>query len=283
MYAVWLLVRLVVRPTSGRRDVVIAGRASVEGASACIISALRGWRTIVYLAGGSQHGPEFVNQRRHWVRWLIDRYADEVVGHTSDAFTDLPEGLPRRLIPVIVGPGPPACCYAPSWAPEQLRVVWCARNHPVKDPGRLKRIADGRFSKEGMATLAVTDDASGFEGSVIEVHVGCPNPRSHFADADVAVLTSLYEAQPNVLAEAAMEGCPFVGFDVGGLRESVAALGAGDVVDPGDDEAFVTAVARVAALFRNGRARADLAERARQRHLEAPGHAWGQAVLGDLH
>lgn len=282
LYGLWVFGRLVVRSGAGRRDVVIAGRASVESTVGCLVSALRGWRSVVYLAGGSERGPEFATQRRRWVKELIGRFAAEVVGHTSDAFAGIADCVPRRLVPVLVENEPKDCTFTPSWEPDQLHTVWCARNHPVKDPGHLCRMAETRFRQSGIQTLVITDDGAGFGGSLIQVHLDCPEPRSHFSEADVAILTSLYEAQPNVLAEAALEGCPFVAFDVGGLRESITALDAGDVIDPGDDGAFVAAVIQVAERFATDRSRAALAERAHERHVEIPKVEWERVVVGDV-
>ena len=62
------------------------------------------------------------------------------------------------------------------------------------------------------------------------------------AQADIALLTSVYESFSLFALEAMAASLPIVGFDVGGLREIVGRDGAGCLVPPTDTEALIQAL-----------------------------------------
>ncbi|MEA3166081.1 MAG: hypothetical protein QOJ26_950 [Thermoplasmata archaeon] len=68
-----------------------------------------------------------------------------------------------------------------------------------------------------------------------------------YAAADVVCLASDAEGNPTVMFEAFGAGRPFVGTDVGGASEIVAAVGHGRVVPPGDAAALANALQEVLA------------------------------------
>ena len=84
--------------------------------------------------------------------------------------------------------------------------------------------------------------------------------------ADAFVLSSVVEGLPMTLIEAAACGLPAVATDVGGVREIVRDGETGFVVPPGDVEALAGAMARLAALPHEIRARMSESARA---HAEA--------------
>jgi glycosyltransferase involved in cell wall biosynthesis len=68
-----------------------------------------------------------------------------------------------------------------------------------------------------------------------------------YANADVFVLPSYYEAQGLVYLEAALHGVPSVGTDVGGTRRAVVDQVTGLLVPPGDPTSLAKAVERLRA------------------------------------
>jgi glycosyltransferase involved in cell wall biosynthesis len=79
--------------------------------------------------------------------------------------------------------------------------------------------------------------------------------------ADLAVLPSLAEAMPMVVAEALAVGVPIVGSDVGDVGAILRRTGAGIAVEAGNGEAFTAACRR---LLHDRDELASLSERARQ-------------------
>lgn len=83
--------------------------------------------------------------------------------------------------------------------------------------------------------------------------------------ADLAVLPSLAEAMPMVVAEAFAQGVPLVAYDVGDVGAILRRTGAGVAVDRDDGEAFTSACAR---LLEDDAARAAAAAAARAAAVE---------------
>ncbi len=69
------------------------------------------------------------------------------------------------------------------------------------------------------------------------------DPAPLYRAADVAVLTSQSESLPNFLIEAQAHGLPVVAFAVGGVRECFRPGETGWAIAPGDDAAFLAALA----------------------------------------
>ncbi|MBV8843546.1 MAG: glycosyltransferase [Bryobacterales bacterium] len=95
-----------------------------------------------------------------------------------------------------------------------------------------------------------------------------PSVAAYYAIADTVVLSSRTEGSPNVLLEAMVSGVPVVATRVGGVPEHVEDGETALLVDPGDDAAMGSAIARL--LEPGNKLRTRLIERAdalvRERH-----------------
>jgi glycosyltransferase involved in cell wall biosynthesis len=67
----------------------------------------------------------------------------------------------------------------------------------------------------------------------------------YYRAADLYLMPSEEEGFPRVLLEAMASGCPFVAFDVGGVRDILPDSLAGCVVEKGDVRAIAAASVRV--------------------------------------
>jgi glycosyltransferase involved in cell wall biosynthesis len=90
-----------------------------------------------------------------------------------------------------------------------------------------------------------------------------------FGGADVAIMTSEVEGIPGVAIEAAMAGCPFVTFPVGGVGEVVDDGATGIVLDRPDTALMAN---RTAELLRDERRRRAMADEARRRSSRFTAH-----------
>ena len=86
------------------------------------------------------------------------------------------------------------------------------------------------------------------------------------ADADVFVLSSIYEGMPVALLEAMALGLPSVVTDVGGNTEAVVHGDCGLVVPPRNPTVMAQAISE---LIRDHKLRDRLADHARQRYMTA--------------
>lgn len=93
------------------------------------------------------------------------------------------------------------------------------------------------------------------------------DPAPFYRAADVAVLTSQSESLPNFLIEAQAHGLPIVAFEVGGVRECFRPGETGWAVAPGDDPAFLAALAPL------------LADPGRRAALAAPAREFAQTAF----
>lgn len=279
-YAAWLAVQLLrARIRAGRRPlVVLVGSLSAEAAVMSLLAGPLRLRYVVYLAGGDAQGSEFSAQRRGWLRSRTLATASAFVVHVASygeevraaGFRGSIDVLPTMVPEVEVLP-----CATQLHPPEgALSAVWCGRVHPVKDLAALSRLAGGAFRDHSIHLTLIADRVpdEDFAGSTI--HVSCPSPRSHLRSADVLVLTSEHEVQPNVMAEAAMEGVPLMAYGVGGLDEAVADLRHGRTLPRGTrDEDFASATADLAAAYASPDKRQDLRAAAHDRFARA-GDLW---------
>lgn len=285
-FLLWVTVGLIlyrlVHPR--RRMVVLAGRASAETAAALPVHRVFAVPLITYLAGGDAAGSEFSTQRRAWLKRHMARSVDVFVAHTQSYLDEVKaagHGGIGLVVPTLAPSSSAGGCPQLLAPHGGIRVLWCGRNHPVKGIDRLGRIAAGPLRRSAGLT-AICDTAPQLPDCV-QIHAGCPDPRSHMADFDVLVLTSLHEGQPNVMAEAALEGVPTVALGVGGIPEAVATLGHGAVLAPDcTDAEFAAAAIGTAERYRNEERRAELRISARQLYVEKAEGAWRHALESGL-
>ena len=136
-------------------------------------------------------------------------------------------------------------------------VILClARLAPIKDhetlirafeilspghPGaRLRVVGDGPLRDALAARMAASPARAS-----MELLPGTADPRSHYARASVAALSSENEGMPNVLLEAMAMGLPCVGTDVGGVAEVIRHGETGFVVPKKDPAAMAEALGRL--------------------------------------
>jgi glycosyltransferase involved in cell wall biosynthesis len=283
LYLVWLLFSLSWWRVRHRavRAVVVSTRISGDTALLARVRGALGVGLIVFLTGGLSEGSEFSLQRRKWVRRWIVRGATTMVAHAAPFLDEVVAagfgGATQTIDVLVPDGGDELACSEPALATiGHPRLVWCGRNHPVKDLPRLSRLMDGALRQLGATSLLVvtdTEPAPAVSGAT--VHVGCPNPRVHMANADVLLLTSRFEGQGAVIGESASVGTPTVAYAVGGIPEVMGRLDGGEVV-PADatDVAFADAVRRVWRRFEADGERAALRRRAHDVVVRAPALAW---------
>jgi hypothetical protein len=276
LHLVWLAFSLGRARIRRRRDrvVAVAARISAEAAITCMLRRLLRWRTIVFLTGGDARGSEFLVQSREWVRRAVVAGADVVVAHARILLDDVAAaGYSGRLvrIPTIArGEQEDGCSWVPP--PGGATLFWVGRAHPDKNLPMLERLMAGELADLAPA-IVITDADQPVRNAV--VHVGCPSPRSHFGRDSVHVLTSLFEGQSNVVAEAALGGTPTVALCTGGTPEVIEELDAGACRPPEEgDQGFARAVREVSDRFQDPQARAGLRARAHQRFVVDAPTAW---------
>jgi len=129
---------------------------------------------------------------------------------------------------------PVALCLArlePQKRHDVLLRAWAAQ-----DPGAVLLIAgDGSLRGELETRATGLGDRVRFLGNRDDVP-------TLLAATDLTVLTSDWEGLPMAILESMAVGVPLVASDVDGLRE-VLGKGGGTLVEPGDHEAFATAIA----------------------------------------
>lgn len=200
--------------------------------------------------------------RRRLEREVLRR-ADRVIAPT----TAIAEGLrgvvdPERVRVIVPASPPPAPERRRSDIRARLHVsddtpvvVCVARLHPQKDLPTLLRAWDTVVAAVPDARLAVVGegpDRSSLEAlsrtlgidSTVELVGFDAHAVDWIAAADVAAISSVWEAIPLVLAEAMQLGIPVVSTDVGLAFELLGDGVAGDVVHVGDAEALGASLVR---------------------------------------
>jgi len=109
--------------------------------------------------------------------------------------------------------------------------------HPRHPNARLRLVGDGELRQELARRLAESPARA-----AMELLSGVPDPRPHFAAADVVALSSTNEGMPNVLLEAMGMGLPCVGTAVGGVPEVIRSGSTGFVVPKQDPQAMAQAL-----------------------------------------
>jgi len=80
----------------------------------------------------------------------------------------------------------------------------------------------------------------------IELHDVTSDPASYYQQADVLLFNSVNEVTPLVLPEAMLHGLPVITTNIAGIPEMLKHQEHGFVLDPEDDEGFVSAMQKVA-------------------------------------
>lgn len=288
LYGLWLLVSLALDCVRRRRRgaVTLVAGSSVEAAAVLVLSRRLRGRAVVYFAGGDERGSEFASMQRGWLRRLILARADGLVVHTPSYGAELRSAGFRgdiEVVPVLAVASTERCHAAPMGRASgaRARAVWCGRDHPVKNLTALSRMVHGAFLDAGIEVQLVVDRVPALDFGTSEIHVGCPDPPTHFRSAGVVVLTSRHESLPNVLAEAALEGVPLVAYATGGIPEAVAQLGHGHLVDPrATDGEFAAAVLAAARRYADPGQRARLQAAARAVYGVDAERGWMRVLTG---
>ncbi len=143
-------------------------------------------------------------------------------------------------------------------APRTCVILCLARLAPIKDHetlirafeivhrehphARLRLVGDGELRERLAARLCASPARE-----AMELLPGVPDPRPHFAAADVVALSSENEGMPNVLLEAMAMGLPCVGTAVGGVPEVIRSGRTGFVVSKKEPEALAQALGELVA------------------------------------
>jgi glycosyltransferase involved in cell wall biosynthesis len=200
-----------------------------------------------------------------------------VAGHERDAAVHWHVAPPARVEVVPTGLRAPSLPVdsrdraraALGLSQDDIVAAWVGRAHRAKGPERLVPLAR-QLAVVGVRVVAL---GAGLERSAVGrffQHSGgvllpeTTPPARLLAAADILVQTSSWEGLPLGVLEAMRAGLPVVAFGVGGVSEAVADGRTGYVVEPGDVDALVARVARLAAdpelrrhLGHAGRARAE--------------------------
>jgi glycosyltransferase involved in cell wall biosynthesis len=142
--------------------------------------------------------------------------------------------------------------------PSQPVFLFLHRVSLRKGAGYLPELAEHLSTQLKSFTLLVAGDGPylpDLRARVLERHLGdyfdfrgwVPNREVPvlFRAADVYLMPSQEEGFPHVLLEAMAAGCPFVAFDVGGVRDVVSPEQLPSIVLPGDLDRFASQSLRV--------------------------------------
>ena len=107
-------------------------------------------------------------------------------------------------------------------------------------------IVGARYNRDYEVEYADKVVAAAASDPRIRIHDVTNDPWSYYESADVLLLCSLNEVTPLVICEALLSGLPVVTTAVAGIPEMLENGKHGFVVPPGDDEAFVDSMRRLA-------------------------------------
>jgi len=142
-------------------------------------------------------------------------------------------------------------------APRARVVLFLHRVAPRKGAHFLPEIAQGILKETGPVTFLVAGGGPYLEelkarvereglGGAFDFRGWVPNQEVplYFRAADLYLMPSEEEGFPRVLVEAMASGCPFVAFDVGGVRDILPRGASECAVEKGDVQAFARLSAR---------------------------------------
>ena len=177
---------------------------------------------------------------------------------TRAAMRELAEAEFHNL--TIVGRGVDSERFSPAARSESLRSEWGAGHGPVLlTVGRLaaeknvelalRAFERGREQQPQMRMIVVGDgpararlEAAHPHARFVGVQRGA-DLAAHYASADAFLFPSLSDTFGNVVMEALASGLPVVAFDTAAAAEHVVDYASGRIVPPGDEAAFIAAVA----------------------------------------
>jgi len=189
----------------------------------------------------------------HLLQRLVARGADLTLGASSDLVTQARRcGARRAELAPVAAPrlGPPRVPRAEhraalGLAQDELVVLTLGRLAPQKNLGMVLDVARALVEEPRVAFLLAGDGPLREElaarvrrdGSRVRLLGAVADVATLLAAADVALLTSTWEARALVAQEALQAGLPLVSTRVGGIEELVG--DAAVLVEPGDDAAVV--------------------------------------------
>lgn len=193
-----------------------------------------------------------------WSRWfsLAERF-DAVLWPTAAQRADVEERFGASDVHVVVSHGVPAAAsVVPSSERVPGRVVMLNRLAPGKRVDHAIRAFREVVARVPGATLDIYGDGperDRLQDLIDELGMGAhvalrgttDDPSRVLREALVFVSTSAYEGQGLSLAEALVEGCPVVSYDVRYGPRELLAEGGGLLVPDADQEALADAIVRV--------------------------------------
>jgi glycosyltransferase involved in cell wall biosynthesis len=226
---------------------------------------------------------------------MVARTADVTLGASADLVARATElGARDARLGEIAAPPLPPSDRDPAelradlgLAPEQPLILSVGRLHPQKGYGTLIDAAARWRTRTPPPVVVIAGSGPDYlllasQASEARAPVTLVGHRTDVADllaaADLAVVTSRWEARQLFAQEALWAGVPLVATAVGGLPDLVA--DAAVLVPPGDVDAVDRAVTR---LLDNPAERAELGERGRRRSLLWPTEAETVRRVGEVY
>lgn len=256
-----------------RPDVVFANGGSTLRYAALALATIRPRPCFVYSS---------IGEPAYWLRGPLHRFFQGVLHRSTDHVLAVSDATRRQLTTLFRVPAHRTTVAHPGVGPEffevpetepgdALRLLFVGSLSGEKDPASALEVAGSastrcpvviRFVGEGPLAEDIAERARAANlAAQVEFAGAVDDVRPHLQWADVLLVTSRTEGLPGVVLEAAAAGVPTVGFDVGGISETMVPGESGILVPYGDLEALTDAIvglgsnpARASELGRNARA-----------------------------
>ncbi len=217
-----------------------------------LLATFRTGRSIPYLYRRALKRCDHIVANSHEA---LRRIADDYRIHRPDTSTVIYNGCIRDFETVIPNVG--ACLSRDSQQKDsRLHFVSVSMFRPQKKQIRLIRICaqlpetlDWKLTLAGEGpTRAACQAEAERLGLSDRIHFPglLKDPRSLYADADIALHTSDQESLPNFLVEAQMSGLPVIAYDVNGVGETFQHNESGYLIPHRDKTAFLVALEKLA-------------------------------------
>ncbi|MBK1877405.1 glycosyltransferase [Pelagicoccus mobilis] len=236
----------------GRMANCHAGLLAKKKRDYTLYATFRTGRKIPYLYRRAlRHADHIVANSREALR----RIATDHSIHRPDTSSVIYNGCIRDFETTIPNVG--ACLSRDSQQPSPtLHLVSISMFRPQKKQIRLIRICSQlpkdlnwklTLAGDGPTRSACQAEAQRL-GLADRIHFPglLKDPRSLYADADIAVHTSDQESLPNFLVEAQMSGIPVIAYDVNGVGETFLDQQSGYLIPHRDEAAFLQALQKLA-------------------------------------